>query len=347
MRYLRRTGGIAAVEILPAVYPFKDLSRDRAWQLDLGEGAIPWWVFSGDRRIPDTHILDYLRSIRGAFAGPDDTVAESFAATGNLYQNFWRPFAIAVLNTEPEAAAASLLRPIFLEVFARGGNASRPVIAKHSLAAAYIDPVVTYLEGHHGAIECAQRCTGLFVSSTRVEGLRFGTAILTLDPDDVVICAVPSVVAQQLNVAKDVTNYRTILNAHFRTKDVAGKPKITGVIGGLAEWIFVREDVVSVTVSAAQDAAHIPDDDLVRTLWNDVAQTLDLSADQIPPVRIIKEKRATPAQTPKFAKSRPSATTNYRNLWLAGDWTDTGLPATIEGAVRSGHKAASLVLAHT
>jgi len=63
------------------------------------------------------------------------------------------------------------------------------------------------------------------------------------------------------------------------------------------------------------------------------------------PYRIVKEKTATFAQTPAEVARRPAAKTPYFNLFLAGDWTATGLPATIEGALRSGRTAARLVLA--
>ena len=82
-------------------------------------------------------------------------------------------------------------------------------------------------------------------------------------------------------------------------------------------------------------------DELAALLWRDVAAACNLPA-ALPPWQIVKEKRATFAATPAEAAHRPGAKTRWRNLFLAGDWTDTGLPATIEGAVRSGRLAAEL-----
>jgi uncharacterized protein with NAD-binding domain and iron-sulfur cluster len=79
--------------------------------------------------------------------------------------------------------------------------------------------------------------------------------------------------------------------------------------------------------------------------WADTARALDLPDWPEPPARIVKERRATFAQTPAAAAVRPAARTPWPNLLLAGDWTATGLPATIEGAIRSGHTAAELCLA--
>ena len=66
---------------------------------------------------------------------------------------------------------------------------------------------------------------------------------------------------------------------------------------------------------------------------------------ELPPWQIVRERRATFEATPEQNAQRPGAPTRWKNLFLAGDWTDTGLPATIEGSVRSGNRAADLVLA--
>jgi uncharacterized protein with NAD-binding domain and iron-sulfur cluster len=85
---------------------------------------------------------------------------------------------------------------------------------------------------------------------------------------------------------------------------------------------------------------------LARLFWSDVAKVLNLPS-ALPPWQIVKERRATFAATPEQAALRPGAVTRWHNLLLAGDWIDTGLPATLEGAVRSGQKAARLALSRT
>ena len=99
---------------------------------------------------------------------------------------------------------------------------------------------------------------------------------------------------------------------------------------------------MSLTVSAADALAEEPGEAIAARLWADTARALDLPAAPQPPGRIVKERRATFAQTPAAAARRPGARTAWPNLLLAGDWTATGLPATIEGAIRSGQRAADL-----
>ena len=125
---------------------------------------------------------------------------------------------------------------------------------------------------------------------------------------------------------------------------MADAPPILGLVGGVTQWIFPRGDVVSVTVSAAEAVAGAerPHDELAELLWREVALALDLGDLQPAAWRIIREKRATFRQTPEAVAHRPGQTTSLTNLFLAGDTVDTGLPATIEGAVRSGARAAAL-----
>lgn len=117
-----------------------------------------------------------------------------------------------------------------------------------------------------------------------------------------------------------------------------------GLTGGTAQWVFVRGTIASVTVSAANALLDQPADMLLTALWRDICGALGHLATPQPPGRIVKERRATFRQDPKGALHRPKARTQWSNLVLAGDWTDTGLPATIEGSIRSGRIAAAVLL---
>jgi uncharacterized protein with NAD-binding domain and iron-sulfur cluster len=108
--------------------------------------------------------------------------------------------------------------------------------------------------------------------------------------------------------------------------------------------VFVKRDVASVTISAADRLVDQPSTELAQAIWRDVAAALALDAATLPPWRIVKERRATFAATPDQLVRRPGATTPWQNLLLAGDWTATGLPATIEGAIDSGLRAADVVV---
>jgi hydroxysqualene dehydroxylase len=138
-------------------------------------------------------------------------------------------------------------------------------------------------------------------------------------------------------------DHAPIVNAHFRCDAPIEAPLFAGLIGGTAEWVFRKREVVSVTVSAADRLVDEPAESLRERLWRDVAAAYRMAADPVPPARVVKERRATFRATPDQLKRRPSAATRWNNLHLAGDYVDNGLPATIEGAIRSGFAAAGRV----
>jgi hypothetical protein len=157
---------------------------------------------------------------------------------------------------------------------------------------------------------------------------------------DQVVIATPSTVAASLVAGLAVPDaFEAILNLHFRIDAEPGEAGFIGLVGGLAEWVFVKPGIVSVTISAANRLLDHPAEALTRMVWDEVCRALALVA-PMPQSRLIREKRATFAATPAQQMRRPSATTRLQNLVLAGDWTKTGLPATIEGAIRSGFAAA-------
>src|SRR5208283_5642035 len=151
--------------------------------------------------------------------------------------------------------------------------------------------------------------------------------------------AVPPFVARELLPDVDAPDeFRAIVNAHFRVEPGPGQPLILGVVNGLSQWIFSYPRHVSVTISGAEHLIDEPRESLAEAIWREVA-ALGGFGSKLPPWQIIKEKRATFAATPIQDAKRPPAHTPWANVALAGDWTQTGLPATIEGAVRSGYKA--------
>jgi hypothetical protein len=158
-----------------------------------------------------------------------------------------------------------------------------------------------------------------------------------------VILAVPPLVAADLVPGLETpSQFRAIVNAHFRLDPPARLAPIIGVVNGTIEWLFAFPDRLSVTISAADRLLDVPREALARQIWEEVAMVAGLPK-ALPPWQIVRERRATFAATPGENAKRPAAQTAWSNLVLAGDWTKTGLPATIEGAIRSGNRAADLI----
>ena len=176
----------------------------------------------------------------------------------------------------------------------------------------------------------------------RASRLDFGETQVALGPSDRLVLAVPPWTATELLPDLIAPNeFCAILNAHYRIAPPKGQPLLLGLVGSLSEWLFAFEDRLSVTISGADRLMDEPREDLAARIWAEVAEVTGLPA-ELPPWQIVKEKRATFAATPAQEKRRPGPRTRWDNLLLAGDWTATGLPATIEGAIRSGFRAATL-----
>jgi len=344
--YARKTGGFDKLAIAEdAEFDFCDLETKARWRLRPNAGKIPWWILMPDRRLPDTAGLDYVALAKLLFAKPGQTL-RPFLGDGDMARRLWDPIFVSALNTAPEEASAPLAAAIVRETFAAGGHACRPVVAVDGLSAAFVDPALAYLQNKGAQIAFGAKLRGLVVDGDRVAGLDFGgDAPLALGPDDKVVLAVTAPVAQEfLPNLSAPTEFRSIVNAHFALPAPQDMPLLTGVIGGWTEWVFAFPDRLSVTISAAERFLPTSREELAAHIWDEVQAVANLSA-PLPPWQIIKEKRATFAATPAQDALRPGAETNWRNLVLAGDWTQTGLPSTIEGAIRSGLAAARLVLA--
>lgn len=327
-----------------AEFTFVDLRDGKRWLLRPGEGPVPFWITSEARRVPGTHASEYLHYLPLLWAGHRKTVGNLVKEHGPLWQRLMRPFLLAVMNTEPEESSAALAGAVLRETLARGGRHYRPRIAHPSLAAAFVDPALKFLEEKGADVRLGTRLRSLTFNGRHVMALAVGDTVVPVGRRDAVVLAVPPWVAAELIPGLAVPNdFRAIVNAHFRFAPPEGAPAMLGVIGGTAEWIFCFEDRVSVTVSGADAIVDQDREELARRIWGDVVRALGLDANlAIPAWQIVKEKRATFAATPAQDARRPGSRTRWRNLFLAGDWTRTGLPATIEGALRSGEKAAAL-----
>ena len=331
-----------------AAIPFVDLKTGERWTVRPNAGPFPFWIFMKSRRVPGSRPGHYLQALGLWRANAQDSVADCFDTSLPLYRRLWEPLAVAALNTAAEEGAARLLWPIVFETLGRGEARARPCIAREGLSHSLVDPAIAYLEARGTEIRFGQRLRQIETTSDRVTELVIGRKSLAIGRNDRVVLATPPPAAKSLlPEIKAPTGSRAILNAHFRldTPVQAGDTPLLGVIGGTAQWLFLRKRIVSVTISAADALIPLPVGKLAPRIWADVIKALDLGDAPMPPHRIVKEKRATFAQTPDEVAQRPKTASAYHNLFLAGDWTDTGLPATIEGAVRSGRKAADAVMA--
>jgi hydroxysqualene dehydroxylase len=326
-----------------AEFAFVDIADGGRWTLRINDGRLPWWIFDKNRRVPDTTAGDYLSIARLLWASREKTICETVNCSGPLYDRLARPLWLAALNTDPKEASARLAGAVTRETLARGGKACRPLIAADGLGPAFVEPALSFLRERHVKVEFGHRLRALDFRQGKLAALDFGDERVAIgDGDGVVLAVPPAVAADLIPDLRTPREFRAIVNAHFRIDPPATLAPIIGVVNGIIEWLFAFRHRLSVTISCADRLLDVPRETLAQKIWHEVATVAGLPK-AMPPWQIVRERRATFAATPAENAKRPGATTAWSNLVLAGDWTNTGLPATIEGAIRSGNRAADLV----
>lgn len=327
-----------------ADFTFHDLKDSARWTVRINDGVLPWWVAVPARRVPGTRAADYVPLAR-LLAKQEGRIDARIETQGLVWSHLIEPILLAALNTAPAEGSSLLAAGVLRETVAKGGRAMRPRIAEPSLGAAFIEPALAWLDARASSVVLGRRLRAIAFDDDRVIGLDWGSGVEAVETSEAVILAVPPWVATALVpglAAPD--DFRAIVNGHFAFPAPAGAPPMLGLFGGTAEWVFAFPDRLSVTVSAADRIVDQDRESLAEIFWADICAALSIDA-PMPAWQIVKEKRATFAATPEQNAKRPPAATRWRNLFLAGDWTDTGLPATIEGALRSGETVARRVLA--
>lgn len=342
MRFLDQVGGRAQLTGPgKPEFPFRDLKTNESWVVRPNLGRIPWWLLARDRKVPGASLAEFLPLLSMHRAPPEATVAE-WLKPGELRRRLLDPLAIAALNTMPEVGSARLLGAVVHETLAQGGAACIPLWPHHGLSAAFIDPALARLKLQGAQIFFGSRIAALTVEAGRVVSLAGSKGAIAIEADELVVMAVTAPVAASLLPGLVVPDqYEAILNIHYRAEAPSG---FVGLINSTAEWVFAKQGHVSVTISAGNRYVDEDPEQLATRVWPEVCAALGFGARSMPDWRVVKEKRATFAATPAQEARRPAAGLGIVNMALAGDYTATGLPATIEGAIRSGCNAANLLL---
>jgi squalene-associated FAD-dependent desaturase len=326
-----------------AAFPFADLNTGERWTLRMNGGRLLWWPLSPRRRAPGTKAGDYLALLALLRRG-DAPIGTRMAARGMLWDRLVDPVMLAVLNTPVAEGSSALAGAVLRQSVLRGGRASAPRIVEPNLAAAFIDPALAWLEARGAPVRFGRRLRGLAFAGDRISALDWGQGPEEVAGDEAVILAVPPWIATELLPGLAAPDrFHAIVNGHFAMPAPDGAPLMLGLIGGTAQWVFALPGRISVTVSAADAIVEQDRERLAETFWADIRCAYGIDA-PMPAWQIVKEKRATFSATPEQNARRPGAATAWGNLFLAGDWTQTGLPATIEGALLSGERAAYLAL---
>ncbi|MDI2091045.1 hydroxysqualene dehydroxylase HpnE [Commensalibacter oyaizuii] len=340
------------------LFPFVDLEEKKRWDLLLSMGKFPWWLFFSKHRVPGFRFPELFALWNLLKADASQTVADCLV-NGQLARRLLKPFAVSALNTSCEAGSALLLGSVVRQSLMQGGKACIPYFPKEGLSESFVNPALSLITVQGGKVHNKARLSEIHIENGQVDYFVINHEKIEIGPQDRVILALNAHVAEQILLpicpqVKIPNQFESILNLHYavdpnlRIKGSLEKAKFAGVIGGVSEWIFIKKGVISITVSAANRFMGCNSENLASLIWQEVREVLNPMTEQplseeIPVYRLLWEKRASFVATIEQGSRRPSCYTPYHNLFLAGDWVATGLPATIEGAIRSGFSAAKAV----
>jgi hydroxysqualene dehydroxylase len=289
---------------------------------------------------------------------------KSFNQTENLIKYFWEPFIYAVFNTTAQNLGDTAFIRVMKMGFLKPGN-SRLVIPDVNLNELFIDHAKKYFEQNNISYSLARKITGFDSSNGEIKNILDSKG--NLITADYYICAIPffrigDIFPPGSDFSKGgMLRPSSITSIHiFTNNDIPGSVLadnsfgMTGLIGRTVQWIFKRSPKHLSLVISGSDYIDDGEGDaltdaesgkIYEIALKDLYEALPGFEDTgIAGYKVIKEKRATFVPDNESENHRLPMETSYSNLFLAGDWTDTGYPATIESAITSGKKCADKIM---
>lgn len=306
-----------------------------------------------------------LRSGRGADGAREArSVEEWLAARGQsagLRRNFWDLLCIAMMNEEPKLASAALFARVLRLALFHSSEDSRLGIARVGLSDCYTQAAAEFLAERGGRVDLGCNVARLAVRAGVCEGVE--TAEGEVISADAVVSAVPWFVFPRLlpeELLRSEPVFTDILRLHaapiisinlWFDRPVT-ELEFAGMRGTTLQWMFNKgrilgqpADYLSLVLSGAHRHIQRDKNDLIEEAVREVRALLpEARGAKLLRALVLKERQATFSPRPETESARPPCRTPLRGLFLAGDWTSTGLPATIEGAVQSGYAAAGAVV---
>jgi len=265
----------------------------------------------------------------------------------NIRKSFWDIIAIGALNTSTKKASAKVFVEVLKRIFLKGNFAATIILPKKGLSETYCENALEYLISRGSKILFSETVEEITIYNNYVINIR--TSKNTYDNYDYIIFAVPHY--SLMKIIKDESiiplvsfEYSTIVNIHIWLKENKLEKQFYGLIDSPVHWVFNKGTHLNLVISDANYLSEKSNEEIFELAAVELKKFLRIEREMITEFRVIKEKRATFIPSNELNHKRPSQKTKIKNLVLAGDWVDTGLPSTIESAVKSGRAAAEIVL---
>ncbi len=262
-------------------------------------------------------------------------------------KSFWEIISVGTLNTNTKKASAYIFVQILKEMFFKGNFSSTIIIPKTGLSEMYCNNAQVFIEKNNGKINLSHSINELIVENDIIKKLNINGEIV--QNFDFIISAVPSysfhkILKYKFRHENSEFTYSSILTIHLWLKENKLSELFYGFIDSPLHWVFNHKKHITIVISDADQYNDKNNEEILDIVLPELKTYLNLDSELITSTKIIKEKRATFIPSNILLEKRPQSNTEIRNLFLAGDWINTGLPSTIESAVKSGKKAAEMIL---
>ena len=294
----------------------------------------------------------------------DISVKELFELTKQtniLIHQLWEPLCLATMNTSIESSSANVFMTVFRDAFTHKTKDADSLLPATDLSNLFPNAAIKYIENNGGKVCYKSRVEDLQISDNKIVSVsvKSENKIEAINASQVVIATAPQ------NTNKIIDKHAALTSIYKKIEQLDYQPIVTvylqypketkltqpmiGLRNTLSQWVFDRgslcqqDGLFSVVISADGEHMNMNDDTLTKTVHDEISIFFSNKPVLINSF-VIREKRATFACTVNINDIRPKNTTDVKGLYLAGDYTDTGYPATLEGAVRSGIAASNLII---
>ncbi|BDQ02276.1 hydroxysqualene dehydroxylase HpnE [Ignavibacterium sp.] len=265
----------------------------------------------------------------------------------NSIKIFWEIISIGALNTSTEKASAKIFCDILKEIFWKDNTSSSIILPTLPLTKVFSEPSIELIKKKGGEVRLSEKVIGVEIEDVKINKVITDKNIY--EDFDFVISAVPYFALEKFIDKKFFDkqpefHYSSILNIHLWLKQNFLSEDFYAFIDSELHWFFNKKTHWNIVISNADKFMQMNNEEIFNLVFTELKKFIAISDDDILLYKIIKEKRATFIPDDFTLKHRPSTETKVKNLFIAGDWVDTKLPATIESAVRSGRIAAEKIV---
>lgn len=265
----------------------------------------------------------------------------------NTRKAFWDFLSVSALNTSPEKASAKVFLDVLKEVFLHGNKAAAIILPGSGLTNTYCTGSRKFVEERGGEFYLSEKIVEITMEGNKI--IKIKTGKRELNDLDYVISALPLYALDKIIPSDDYfvkprLEYSSILTVHLWLNNNKLPKTFYGLIGSPVHWLFNHGSHMTIVVSDADNLMDLTSEEILGLSSGELKKYLGIMKDDILDYRVIKEKRATYIPSREITGKKPGAGTGISNLFLAGDWVETGLPSTIESAVKSGRIAAEMIM---